>query len=104
MRVILQLIIYLFYHLNQDVIPGSMQKYTADDDNKFKTIAKLDCRGVEPVEMGMSKPWNAEGIESGTKFEDFSLEEGGEWSDYDEKAKESVGIYEAQGQFVKLKN
>ncbi|KAM5322865.1 CXXC motif containing zinc binding protein isoform 1-T1 [Glossophaga mutica] len=42
----------------------------------------------------------AEGVESGTVFSDINLQEK-DWTDYDEKAQESVGIYEVTHQFVK---
>ncbi|KFP91286.1 UPF0587 protein C1orf123, partial [Apaloderma vittatum] len=42
----------------------------------------------------------AEGAESGTPFHDINLSEK-DWNDYDEKAKESVGIYEVTHKFVK---
>ncbi|XP_042104193.1 CXXC motif containing zinc binding protein isoform X3 [Ovis aries] len=42
----------------------------------------------------------AEGVESGTVFSDINLQEK-DWTDYDEKAQESVGIYEVAHQFVK---
>ncbi|XP_008631317.1 PREDICTED: UPF0587 protein C1orf123 homolog [Corvus brachyrhynchos] len=53
------------------------------------------------------KPYNqpqagfaAEGAESGTPFNDINLLEK-DWNDYDEKTKESVGIYEVTHKFVK---
>ncbi|KFR14830.1 UPF0587 protein C1orf123, partial [Opisthocomus hoazin] len=42
----------------------------------------------------------AEGAESGTPFNDINLLEK-DWNDYDEKTKESVGIYEVTHKFVK---
>ena len=46
--------------------------------------------------------WMVEGIESGMKFSDVDLTEK-EWADYDEKAKETVGIYEVEHQFAREK-
>ncbi|XP_025062447.1 UPF0587 protein C1orf123 homolog isoform X4 [Alligator sinensis] len=50
------------------------------------------------------KPYNAgfaaEGAESGTSFSEINLLEK-DWNDYDEKSKESVGIYEVTHKFVK---
>uniref|UniRef100_A0A8D2M823 CXXC motif containing zinc binding protein n=1 Tax=Zonotrichia albicollis TaxID=44394 RepID=A0A8D2M823_ZONAL len=50
----------------------------AEDSEKFKTIVEFECRGLEPV--------------------DFQPQD---WNDYDEKTKESVGIYEVTHKFVK---
>lgn len=85
------------------MIAGSLAKYTADDSNQFRTLVQFDCRGVEPVEFSPSQPWKAEGADSGSRFAAINLEEG-DWADYDEKAADSVGIYELSGQFVKLRN
>ncbi|XP_020624910.1 UPF0587 protein v1g245604-like isoform X4 [Orbicella faveolata] len=64
---------------SMDIIKDSITAYKADDSNKFKTMVAFDCRGLEPV--------------------DFSPRD---WSDYDEKASEAVGIYEVTHQFLKL--
>ncbi|XP_078417353.1 CXXC motif containing zinc binding protein isoform X2 [Cetorhinus maximus] len=51
------------------------------------------------------KPYNAgfaaEGAESRTQFGEINLLEK-DWNDYDEKIRESVGIYEVTHQFVKI--
>lgn len=75
-----------------------------------KNILDIDCRGLEftefkaNVRLSRSTPllrwkaaknsqgeWEAQGIESGTKFTGIDLSEG-EWFDYDEKAGEEVSI------------
>ncbi|XP_021797379.1 CXXC motif containing zinc binding protein isoform X3 [Papio anubis] len=64
------------------------------------------CARENSIEILSStiKPYNAgfaaEGVESGTVFSDIDLQEK-DWTDYDEKAQESVGIYEVTHQFVK---
>nr|XP_009938082.1 PREDICTED: UPF0587 protein C1orf123 homolog [Opisthocomus hoazin] len=66
---------------------------------------KLCCRenSVDILSQTI-KPYNggfvAEGAESGTPFNDINLLEK-DWNDYDEKTKESVGIYEVTHKFVK---
>lgn len=46
--------------------------------------------------------WIAEVEESGKKFNDVDLSEK-EWVEYDDKLKQSVGIYEFESQFIKVK-
>ncbi|CAI5929924.1 unnamed protein product [Closterium sp. NIES-65] len=52
---------------------------------------------MEPVEFIPKDGWQAEGAESGTKFEDIDLSDK-EFSDYDEKAGESVSILNIESQ------
>lgn len=79
-----------------------LDKYTSDDQGKFKTIVVFDCRGMEPVEFQPSSGWIAVAIESGKVFEDVDLTEK-EWADYDDVNKQSVGVYEVESQFIKMK-
>nr|XP_054948603.1 CXXC motif containing zinc binding protein isoform X3 [Pan paniscus] len=72
----------------------------AEDNENFKTIVEFECRGLEPVDFQPQAGFAAEGVESGTAFSDINLQEK-DWTDYDEKAQESVGIYEVTHQFVK---
>ncbi|XP_058159547.1 CXXC motif containing zinc binding protein isoform X2 [Dasypus novemcinctus] len=74
--------------------------FGAEDSEKFKTIVEFECRGLEPVDFQPQAGFAAEGVDSGTVFSDINLEEK-DWTDYDEKAQESVGIYEVTHQFVK---
>ncbi|KFV74519.1 UPF0587 protein C1orf123, partial [Dryobates pubescens] len=52
------------------------------------------------LQMCLQAGFAAEGAESGTPFNDINLVEK-DWNDYDEKTKESVGIYEVTHKFVK---
>lgn len=72
-----------------------------DDQNKFKSIVKFDCRGIEPVDFLPGEGWIAV-IEKSRKKFDVDLSEK-EWVDYDDKIKESVGVYEFEYEFVKVK-
>ncbi|XP_028940580.1 CXXC motif containing zinc binding protein [Antrostomus carolinensis] len=65
-----------------------------------QTIKPYNCRGLEPVDFQPQAGFAAEGAESGTPFNDINLLEK-DWNDYDEKTKESVGIYEVTHKFVK---
>lgn len=62
----------------------------------------FDCRGIEPVDFSPGEGWIAKIAESTTVFDNVDLSEK-EWVDYDENIKESVGVYEFQSQFVKVK-
>jgi len=84
-----------------DIIKDSVKPYTIDDSNTFKTIAAFECRGCEPTDFSFRNGFTAKGAETSTTFNDINLEEN-EWVDYDETAKESVGVYEATHKFIKL--
>lgn len=83
-----------------EILSSTITSYNAEDNEKFKTIVEFECRGLEPVDFQPQAGFAAEGVESGTVFGDINLQEK-DWTDYDEKAQESVGIYEVAHQFVK---
>ncbi|XP_022913327.1 UPF0587 protein GA18326 [Onthophagus taurus] len=85
-----------------DIIEGSNGKYTGDDVGKFKTLVTFDCRGIEPIDFQPSDGWIAKVEESNKTFNDVDLSEK-EWVEYDDKLKQSVGIYELESKFVKVK-
>jgi hypothetical protein len=63
----------------------------SEDAPQFKPLINLEARGWEPVECILGEGWKAQGLDSNTPFEDFSLEDL-EWVDYDEAAGTSVEI------------
>lgn len=65
-------------------------------------MVTFDCRGLEPIDYSPRTGFAAEGVESGTQFNEINLEEK-EWVDYDEKAQKSVGIYDLDFKFVTVK-
>ncbi|KAM5148862.1 CXXC motif containing zinc binding protein [Mantella aurantiaca] len=83
-----------------DILRTSLQPYNAENSETFKTIVEFECRGLEPVDFQPQAGFAAEGAETGTPFNEINLQEK-DWTDYDEKAKESVGIYEVTHQFKK---
>eukprot|EP00070_Physeter_catodon_P016924 XP_023975731.1 CXXC motif containing zinc binding protein isoform X1 [Physeter catodon] len=83
-----------------EILSSTIKPYNAEDNEKFKTIVEFECRGLEPVDFQPQAGFAAEGVESGTVFSDINLQEK-DWTDYDEKAQESVGVYEVTHQFVK---
>lgn len=76
--------------------------YLVDDAGKFKTTVAFDCRGVEPVEFSPRAGWIVKAIDNGQLFENVDLSEE-DWVEYDMKNKTSVGIYEFESNFIKLK-
>lgn len=73
-----------------------------DDAGKFKGIVTFDCRGIEPIDFMPGTGWIVVYERTGTVFRDVDLSEK-EWVEYDDKAKQSVGVYELESQFVKVK-
>ncbi|PKK27195.1 hypothetical protein A306_00004281, partial [Columba livia] len=63
-------------------------------------ILSQTIKPYNPVDFQPQAGFAAEGAESGTPFNDINLLEK-DWNDYDEKTKESVGIYEVTHKFVK---
>nr|XP_058951982.1 CXXC motif containing zinc binding protein-like isoform X1 [Pocillopora verrucosa] len=109
---------------SMDIIRDSISEYTIEDSNTFKTMVAFDCRGLEPFDfsprfsglIGMLQPLTlmkasefsgkqvgfvADAVDSASKFSDINLTEK-DWSDYDEEAGVSVGIYEVTHQFLRL--
>lgn len=85
-----------------DILEGSNSDYSASFNGKFKPIVTFDCRGIEPVDFSAAEGWVAKVEESKKVFEGVDLSEK-EWVEYDDKANQSVGIYELQHRFVKVK-
>jgi hypothetical protein len=79
---------------------NTIQPYMADDSGQFKQLVVFECRGCEFVGFEPRDGFEAEGAESGTKFDDIDLSEG-EWVEYDEKSKLPVGISEVGIRFEK---
>ncbi|EDV23355.1 uncharacterized protein TRIADDRAFT_57890 [Trichoplax adhaerens] len=87
-----------------DIIEGSVGPYNIEDSEsrKYKTIVAFDCRGIEPTNFSPRIGFQAVSSESNTAFTDINLSEE-DWADYDSKKNISVGIYELQHRFIKLK-
>ncbi|XP_016897763.1 CXXC motif containing zinc binding protein isoform X2 [Cynoglossus semilaevis] len=83
-----------------DILGDTITPYNAENSETFKTMVQFECRGLEPVDFQPQAGFAAEGAETGTQFPEINLQEN-DWTDYDEKAKESVGIYEVSHKFVK---
>uniref|UniRef100_A0A8C2IUK5 CXXC motif containing zinc binding protein n=2 Tax=Cyprinus carpio TaxID=7962 RepID=A0A8C2IUK5_CYPCA len=83
-----------------DILRDTITPYNAEDSERFKTIVQFECRGLEPVDFQPMAGFAAGGAETSTQFPEINLQEK-DWTDYDEKASESVGIYEVTHQFIK---
>lgn len=77
-------------------------KYSNEDQGKFKTIVLFDCRGLEPVDFLPTKGWIVKVEDSSTVFSEVDLSEK-EWVEYDDKINQSIGIYEFESKFIKVK-
>ncbi|KAL1737054.1 hypothetical protein EV714DRAFT_265868 [Schizophyllum commune] len=70
-----------------------VKPYSAEN-GQFGPLLTIECRGLEFVGFDMTRgAWKCKGVDSGTVFSDVDLSEG-EWTDYDEKASQPVGISE----------
>eukprot|EP00899_Mesostigma_viride_P015210 jgi/Mesvir1/23690/Mv18643-RA.1 len=81
-------------------VPSKGHSLTAEDAEagKFVTIVSFECRGaIEPVELYPRDGFTAQGVESGKVFE---VDLSDDFSEYDEKAQASVGVYGVQHKFV----
>ena len=80
-----------YRHPDDDKVP--LNKNTKNAEKK-QTMLVMDCRGIEVVGFSPEGTWKAQGVESGTPFEEVTLEGGNdgkwEWYEYDEKAGEEV--------------
>ncbi|XP_037948865.1 UPF0587 protein CG4646 [Teleopsis dalmanni] len=85
-----------------DIVEKSNATYTQDDSGTFKTIVVFDCRGVEPIEFSPRSGWIVRAADNGQQFEDVDLSED-DWVEYDQKNKNSIGVYEFASKFIKLK-
>ncbi|XP_053206956.1 CXXC motif containing zinc binding protein-like [Panonychus citri] len=80
------------------ILPETIQSYSDDDSPKLKTMVVFDCRGIEPIEYQPRDGFVCQGIESGRVFSSVEFQDN-EWVDYDDKANQSVGIYEFESKF-----
>ncbi|XP_057328983.1 CXXC motif containing zinc binding protein [Microplitis mediator] len=84
------------------IIEDSIKKYTAEDSEKFKTIAVFDCRGSEPTEFSPGGGWAVKAVDDGTEFEDVDLSDL-PWADYCDKIKKPVSVDDIRYEFEKVK-
>lgn len=89
-----------------DIIREYIKPYCDKDVGTFATIVAFDCRGIEPVDFSPRAGFVAEGVESGTPFNEIAFNEGvpnADWVDYDEPASQPVGVYNIEHKFVVVK-
>jgi len=80
--------------------PVKLQPYSIDSNRQFALLLILDCRGLEFTRFDPQGVWTCKGAESGTVFSDVEFTDG-EWTDYDEKSAQPVGISEIQSEWVR---
>ncbi|KAJ9595755.1 hypothetical protein L9F63_013074, partial [Diploptera punctata] len=78
---------------NLSILEETLKDYTNSDSEKFKTIVVFDSRGIDVVDCEFRDGWTVVAAESGQKFPEVDLTER-EWVEWDEKTKESIGIYD----------
>jgi len=83
-----------------DILKETLAEYNADNSGSFKSIVTFECRGMEPIDFSPRTGWVGSGAETSSIFP-VDLTEG-DWCDFDEKAGESVGIYEIEHAFKKV--
>eukprot|EP00057_Strongylocentrotus_purpuratus_P033029 XP_789853.1 PREDICTED: UPF0587 protein C1orf123 homolog [Strongylocentrotus purpuratus] len=84
-----------------DILKDFIKPYQMEKNNQFQTVAAFDCRGMEPVEYSFRAGFQADAVDTSSKFSDIDLQSE-EWADYDEKNQEAVGIYELESKFIKV--
>ncbi|KAG8928801.1 hypothetical protein FRC03_012687 [Tulasnella sp. 419] len=87
-----------------DTKTGYIKTYDAEhaESGSFAPIAVLECRGLDLTAFIPKGIWKCRGAESGTIFDEVDLDEG-EWTEYDEKARQPVGITEIQSEIKRAK-
>ncbi|XP_071506945.1 CXXC motif containing zinc binding protein-like isoform X2 [Diadema antillarum] len=84
-----------------DILKDFIKPYRMEENNQFQTVVAFDCRGMVPVKYSFRSGFQAEGVDSPTKFGEIDLQSE-EWADYDEHTNQSVGIYELESKFTKV--
>ncbi|KAJ3128728.1 hypothetical protein HK098_003720 [Nowakowskiella sp. JEL0407] len=87
--------------LRVPIEPKTIKPYTIESSEQFAPWIILEVRGAEPVEYVLKDDLSVVGAESGTKFNEIDLTEG-EWVEYDEEAKEPVGIMDIETKITKV--
>ncbi|KAI9203239.1 UPF0587 protein C1orf123 [Polychytrium aggregatum] len=72
------------------LVSKSIKPYNLEHSGNFSTVATFELRNLEVVGWKPSVGFRAIGAESETVFEDIDLQD--DWTEYDEKAQESVSI------------
>ncbi|TRM60252.1 hypothetical protein BD626DRAFT_505919 [Schizophyllum amplum] len=77
-----------------------LRPYKAEN-GQFGPLLIIECRGLEFVGFDMTRgTWKCKGADSGTVFSDVDLSDG-DWTDYDEKSAQPVGISELDSKWTR---
>jgi len=78
------------------------KRISANDSANWVPVILFECRGVEITAYEPRMGFTCEAVNSGTSF-DVDLSEG-DWSEYDDKASQSIGIYNVEHKIEKSRN
>jgi hypothetical protein len=83
--------------------PDFQASYLAADSRNFKTIAALDCQGLEPISFEPRSGWIVKSDNVGLIFSNIDLSlDSGDWCGYDVVHKRTVCIFDFESRFVKI--
>eukprot|EP00352_Strombidinopsis_acuminata_P003098 CAMPEP_0176383982 /NCGR_PEP_ID=MMETSP0126-20121128/33945_1 /TAXON_ID=141414 ORGANISM="Strombidinopsis acuminatum, Strain SPMC142" /NCGR_SAMPLE_ID=MMETSP0126 /ASSEMBLY_ACC=CAM_ASM_000229 /LENGTH=108 /DNA_ID=CAMNT_0017749389 /DNA_START=164 /DNA_END=490 /DNA_ORIENTATION=+ len=75
-----------------EYVNNSWKTYS-DENEQFKPIVTLECRGIEPIEFLPSNGFACKGKDTETEFDEVDLTDQ-DWAEFDEEGDCAVGIYE----------
>ncbi|CDW71123.1 UNKNOWN [Stylonychia lemnae] len=81
-------------------LESSFQTYNSSE--KYQTVAKFECRGLEILEFVPNGHFHAQSTASEETFDDIVLTDK-DWAGYDETGDASVGIYDFKSQIITSK-
>ncbi|PFH50790.1 hypothetical protein AMATHDRAFT_60443 [Amanita thiersii Skay4041] len=79
--------------------PASPVKPYSSANGEVKPLVTIECRGLEFIDFDPKGDWKCFGIDSNLPFE-VHLDDS-EWTDYDEKAAQPVGITNIESQWTR---
>eukprot|EP00882_Tetradesmus_deserticola_P007366 GHRQ01007760.1.p2 GENE.GHRQ01007760.1~~GHRQ01007760.1.p2 ORF type:complete len:163 (+),score=60.18 GHRQ01007760.1:249-737(+) len=82
--------------INVMQLKGVTRAVTEDDEGKFVPVMAFECRGIEPTAFHPEDGFVVTS-KGGKVFDDVDLSE--DWSEWDEKINESIGIYSVEAKF-----
>lgn len=95
---------------NADVLLKTLDSYTSQDSERFKTIIQLgtntclifpECRGMEVTEWVLSPGWVCKVEGGNSEFTDMDFSQGEDWADYDEHSSSSLLLSDASTKILK---
>jgi hypothetical protein len=81
----------------ESAVKGVTRDVTGEDEGAWVPVCGFECRGIEPTALHLGGGFTVT-TPAGTAFEDVDLSEG-DWVDFDEKGRDSVGVYGLEARF-----